>query len=117
MCGRKITGGKLILRQEHTGPTVGCLKRLERLGQGRQLICLVCSAGSEAFGAVPTSSDLIQHAKSEEVGCQPSEPLDTLIGGVLANQCGVWEGRNTVSTLVFYNSVPSFLVSCFGVLA
>ena len=25
-----------------------------------------------------------------------SEPLDSLIGGVLANKRGVWEGRNTV---------------------
>ena len=51
--------------------------------------------------------------KSEEVGCWPSEPLDTLIGGVLANQHGVWEGRNTVCALVFYAPVPSFLVFMF----
>ena len=46
----------------------------------------------------------IQRAKSEEVGCRPSEPLDSLIGCVLydhfdwrcllANQHSVWEGWN-----------------------
>ena len=35
----------------------------------------------------------IQHAKSEGVGCRMSEPLDSLIGGVLVNKRGVWEGR------------------------
>ena len=40
-----------VLRQEHTGPTAGRLKRLGRLGRGREQICLVCSAASEAFGA------------------------------------------------------------------
>ena len=34
------------------------------------------------------------------VGCL--ESLDSLIGAVLGNQCGVWEGRNTMRTLVFY---------------
>ena len=62
----------------------------------------MCSAVLEAFGATRTSSDPIQHAKAEEVGCRPSEPLDSLIGVVLANQRGVLEGRNTVCTLVFY---------------
>ena len=38
----------------------------------------------------------IQHAKSEKVSRQMSELLDSLIGGVLVNQRGVWEGRNTV---------------------
>ena len=56
----------------------------------------------------------IQHAKSEEVGCRLSEPLDTLIGGVLANQCGVWEGQNTVCALVFY--ALRSVISCFHVL-
>ena len=56
----------------------------------------------------------IQHAKSEKVGCWRSEPLDTLIGGVLANQCGVWEGQNTVRTLVFY--ALRSVISCFHVL-
>ena len=77
------------LRQEHTGPTIGRLKRLERLGRGREQICLVCLAVFEAFGATRTLSALIQHAKSEEMGCRPSEPLDSLIGGVLANQHSV----------------------------
>ena len=76
----------------------------------------VCSAVSEAFGAARTVSDPIQHAKSEEVGCQPSEPSDTLIGGLLANQHGVWEGQNTVCALVFY-VLQHLLFSCFGVLA
>ena len=80
-----------LLRQEHTGR----LKCLGRLVRGWEQICSVCSAASEAFGAVRTLSDPIQHAKSEEVGCWPLEPLNSLIGGVIANQCGVWEGRNT----------------------
>ena len=62
----------------------------------------MCSAALEAFGAVQTLSAPIQHEKSEEVGCQPSEPLVSLIGGVLANQCNVWEGLNTVRALFFY---------------
>ena len=37
-----------------------------------------------------------QHAKSEEEGHRKTEPLDSLIGGVLVNQRDVWEGRNTV---------------------
>ena len=78
-----------IYRQEHTGPTTGCLKRLERLGRGREQICSVCSAVLEAFGAARMPSAPNQHAKSEEVCCQMSEPLDSLIGGVLANQRGV----------------------------
>ena len=53
----------------------------------------MCSAALEAVG---------QHEKSEEVGCRPSEPLDTLIGGVLVNQRSVWEGQNTVCALFFY---------------
>ena len=43
-----------------------------------------------------------EHAKSEEVGHRTSEPLSSLIGGVLANQRDVWEGWNTVCALVFY---------------
>ena len=67
----------------------------------------------EAFGAARTLSDLIQHAKSEEVGCRPSEPLDTLTGDLLANQRGVWEGRNTMCALVFYTL--HYVISCFHV--
>ena len=100
------------LRPSHTGPTVGRLKRLERLGRGREQICLVCSGVSEAFGAARTLLD--QHAKSEEVGRRTSEPLDSLIGGVLANQRSVWEGRNTVCTLVFY--ALHSVISCFHAL-
>ena len=73
-----------MLRQEHTGPTVGRLKRLGRLGQGREQICSMCSAALEAFGATRTLFAPIQHAKSNEVGCLSSEPLDSLIGRVLA---------------------------------
>ena len=77
-------------RQEHTGPTVGHLKRLEGLRRGREQICSVCSAALEALGATRTLSAPIQHAKSEELGCRPCKPLDSLIGGVLVNQRGVW---------------------------
>ena len=74
----------------------------------------MCSAALEAFGAARTLSAPIQHAKSEEVGCRTSEPLDSLIGGVLANQRGVWEGRNAVCALFFFtHSVLSFLVFMF----
>ena len=74
----------LTLRQEHTSPTAGRLKHLERLGRGRDQICLVCSALSEAFGASWMLSAPIEHAKSEEVGRRTSEPLDSLIGCVPA---------------------------------
>ena len=47
-------------------------------------ICSLCSAALEAFRAARTLSAPIQHAKSEKVGCWPSEPLDNLIGCVLA---------------------------------
>ena len=86
----------------------------EVFGGGWEQICLVCSAVLEAFGAVRTLSDPIKHAKSEEVGCRPSQPLDTLIGGVLVNQRGVWEGRNTMCALVFY--ALHSVISCFHVL-
>ena len=84
------------LRQEHTCPTIGCLKHLERPGRDREKICLVCSA---ALGAL---SAPIQHSKSEEVGCRPSEPLDTLIGGVLANQRSVCTLRKKGFIWVLY---------------
>ena len=61
-----------------------------------------------------TLSDPTEHAKSEEVDRRTSEPLDSLIGGVLANQRGVWEGQNTVCTLVFY--VLRSIISCFHAL-
>ena len=56
----------------------------------------------EAFGAVWTLSAKTQHAESEEEGHRTSEPLDSLIGGVLVNQRDVWKGWNTVRGLVFY---------------
>ena len=49
------------------------LKRLERLGRGREQICLVCLATLEAFRAVWTLSAQTQHAKSEEEGCRTSD--------------------------------------------
>ena len=73
----------------------------------------MCSAALEAFGAAPTLSAPIQHAKSEAVG----RLLDSLIGGVLANQHGVWEGRNTVCFVFLCTPFCHFLFSCFGVLA
>ena len=105
---------QLTLKAGTHQPNRWTSEMLERLRRGRQLICSVCSAASEAFGAAQTLSDPIQHAKSEEVGCWPSEPLDTQIGGVLANQRGVSEGRNTVCALVFY--ALRSVISCFHVL-
>ena len=79
-------------------PTVGHLKRLGRLGRVWEQICSVCSAAW-------TVSAPIQLAKSDKVGCWPSEPLDTLIGCVLAvwpfwlvvcwqiSACGISVGR------------------------
>ena len=43
----------------------------------------VGSAALEVFGAAWALSALIQQVKSEEVGCRPSEPLDSLIGALL----------------------------------
>ena len=83
MCSLHLKG-TTPLRQEHTAPTAGCVKCLGRLGRGREQICLVWSAASEAFGAARTLSAPIQHAKSEEVGRRTSEPLDSLIGCVPA---------------------------------
>ena len=40
--------------------------------------------------------------------------MTILIGGVLANQCGVWEEQNTVCTLFFY--ALRSIISCFHVL-
>ena len=87
-----------------------------------ETLCCTLKAGthqpnhwtSEAFGETRTRSAPIQHTKSNEVGCQTSEPLDSLIGSVLANQRGVWEGQNTVCALVFY--ALHSVISCFHVL-
>ena len=70
----------------------------------------MCSGASEAFRAAWTLSDPTEHAKSEEVGRWTSEPLDSLIGGVLTNQRGVWEGRVLCAHWFSTHSVPSFLV-------
>ena len=71
------------------------------------------SATLEAFGAVRTLSAQTQHAKSEE-GRRTSEPLDSLIGGVLANQRDVLEDRNTGCALVLYTvqSFPVVMLCC-----
>ena len=82
-----------------------------RLEQGREQISLVCLAALDVLGAAWTLSALIQEAKSGEVGCRTSEPLDSLIDGVLANQRGVLEGRNTVCALFFY--ALHLVISCF----
>ena len=71
----------------------------------------------EAFGATRASSAPIQPAKSEEEGCLTSESLDSLIGCVLANQRGVWEGRNTVHFVFLFIPFRHSLLSCFAVLA
>ena len=63
-CEKKLVR-EYVLRQEHTDPTVGRLKRLGRLGRSREQICSVCSAALEAFGATQTLLDPIQHAKSK----------------------------------------------------
>ena len=62
----------------------------------------MCSAALEALRAAQTLSSPTQQVKSDEAGCRPSELLDSLIGGVLANQRDVWEGRNTVCALFFH---------------
>ena len=124
------------LSLKHTGPTVGRLKHLGRLRRVREQFCTVCSAALEAFGTVWTAPATIQLAKSENIGCWPSEPLDTpdwlcaswmtiLIGGGLTNQHGVCEGRNSACTaelngvrFVFLcTPLCHFAFSCFGVLA
>ena len=38
--------------------------------------------------------------------------MTVLIGSVLANQCGVWEGRNTVCTL--FEAPPVFMFCSTG---
>ena len=69
----------------------------------------MCSAALDAFGDARTLSAPIQHAMSEKAGCQTSEPLDSVIGGMLANQRGVWEGRNTVCALVSSAALQSWV--------
>ena len=109
-----------LISLKHTGPTVGCLKHLGRLGLGQEQICSVCSAALEAFGTARTASAPIQPVKSEKVGCRPSEPLDSLIG--LCASCmtiligGVWHvwwGRILCAFCFSMYSVPSFPVFMF----
>ena len=95
------------LNPETHRPTVGRLKRLGKLGGVRDQICSVCSAALEAFGTAWTASAPIQHVKSEEV----SE--DSLIGGVLVNQCGVWEGEILCALCFSMHSLPSCPVFMF----
>ena len=59
------------------------------------------------------SDSTSEHAKSERAGCCPSEPLDSLISGVLVNQWCVWE----VCASFFYALPPVISCSCFGALA
>ena len=77
---------------------------------GTNIFDVFSCAGS--FQSRWTSSAPIHHVTSEEEGCRPSEPLDSLIGGVLENQRGVWEGQNTVRALFFY-ALCSFPVPVF----
>ena len=100
------------LRQEHTGTTVGRLKRLASLRRGREQICSVCSAVLEAFGTARTLSALIQHVKSE-VGCRTSEPSDSPIVGVPANQRGVGGAEYCVH---FSFQITLSVIPCFHVL-
>ena len=70
-----------------------------------------------------TVSALIQRAKSEEVGCQPPEPLDSPIGCVLAVDHSDWRcasesarcvgGLEYCVCLFFY--ALDFIISCFHV--
>ena len=73
----------------------------------------MCSAALDAFGATRTLFAPIQQVKSAEVGFWPSETLDSLIGSVLANQCGVWEGQILCALCFSMHSIPSFPVLTF----
>ena len=78
----------------------------------------MCSGASEAFGAVQTLSDPTEHAKSEEVGHRTSEPLDSDWQCASESvQCVCGRGRILCAHWFSMHSIPSFLVSCFGVLA
>ena len=113
-----------FLRQEQTAPTIGHLKHLGRLGQGQEQICSVCSAALEAFEDPP---DVVCSDSTCKVWggwlsavwaigfsdwlC--ASCMTILIGGVLANQRGVWEERSTVCALDFY--AHHSVISCFHV--
>ena len=99
------------LRQEHTGPTVGCLKRLGRLERSLEQICSGCSAVLEAFGAAQTLSALIQHAKSEEVGwLSECQLYDNWWCASKPTQCV--GGTEYCARFVFLCTFHHFLFSC-----
>ena len=85
-------------RQEHTGPTVGCLKHLERLGRGREQLCLVCSASFRSCADV-VCSDWI----CEVWGCGPSD--------VWAIGFSDWRVGMLCAHWFSTHSVPSFPVA------
>ena len=118
-CSEWIIVNSTELRQEYTGPTVGRLKRLKWLGRGWEQIsvfscvrsfqsqvdivcsdstCKVCGGWLLAIWAIGFSDWLC-------VSC-----MTILIGSVLANQRGVWEGWNTVRLCFSMHSVPSVSV-------
>ena len=98
------------LRQEHTSPTVGRLKLLERLRRGREQICLVCSAASEAFRAVQRNPT--EHAKSEEEGRRTSEPLDSLIVCQLNGTSDWWCASETAQCVRGMEYCVRFVFLC-----
>ena len=59
--------GQTTLSVEHTGPTVGPLKPLGRLGRVREQICSVSSCVGSVWNRARVSVP-IQHAKSESIG-------------------------------------------------
>ena len=91
--------------QKHTGPIVWSIwgnSDWKPLGPGGQRL-------------------LWFNLQSVRFGCWPPEPLDSLIGCVLANQRSVWEGRNSACAAELYglsfsmHSVPSFPVFMFWI--
>ena len=72
------------------------------------------SAAFEAFGATRTLSALIQHVKSKEAGYLMSEQLDSLIGGVLANQRSVGGVEYCVRIGFLRSPFRHFMFSCTG---
>ena len=105
-------GAKMVvLRQEHTGPTVGRLKCLERLRQGREQICLVCSAALEAFGACKVWGG----GPSDVWATGFSDWLSASWMAIL--MAGMWEWRNTVCFVFLCTPFHHSPFSCFAVLA
>ena len=91
----------VVLRQEHTGP-LGRLMHLGRLGRGRKQTCWcvqLCRKLSEPHWRclLPLNMRSREGEPSDVWAIGFSDWLCAiLIGGVLANQRSVWEGRNTV---------------------